>query len=509
MAATQLNVSKETLIQSFTALDTAFEQTVEKDLVLPDYCPDVFRILKCRIIPKIVSQSINGDKLTIETEAVIKVMYLNENSGRINLIEQKLNYSKTLELGGEAAAPIISACAKTEHISCRVVNQRRVDIRGSFTVKVKVTAEQKKQFITGAQGAGIQLKKVRTVYPAKRLTAAKRVTVVEELELGGAKPPVGTVLRTDCVITQQERKVISGKLIVKGEAAIDMLYIPADSNNSGIETMRFGIPYSQVIDIEGVDESYMIDIDIKTSSCDLIPRTDDGTGLECELVMLVNCIALKYESCDAVTDAFSTKHNCTVHLGDSILGADEEKISLNKEVCGKLCCNDGEISGISSVWCEVHNVTVREGEEKSVVSGSVLMSAIGMNSQEVSIYLENEVPFECETSSSNVSDVQVTVRSCSYHLSDAECADVKAELLIETHCSNGDRISPLDEISIDETGELSSSEYALKLFSAETGEKLWDIAKQCRTSVEAIIEENDLTSDIMEESGMLLIPIIN
>ena len=150
MAATNLKVSRETLIQSFTALDTAFEQTVEKDIVLPDYCPDVFRILKCRVIPKVVSQSINGDRLTVDTEAVIRVLYLSQSSGKINLIESKQSYSKTLELGGDAAAPIVSACAKAEQVSCRVVNQRRVDIRGVFSVKVNVTSYCKKQFITGA-----------------------------------------------------------------------------------------------------------------------------------------------------------------------------------------------------------------------------------------------------------------------------------------------------------------------------------------------------------------------
>ena len=57
MTASTLSVSKETLVQTVTALDTAFEQPVEKDFVLPDYCPDVFRILKCRVSPSVTALS--------------------------------------------------------------------------------------------------------------------------------------------------------------------------------------------------------------------------------------------------------------------------------------------------------------------------------------------------------------------------------------------------------------------------------------------------------------------
>ena len=509
MAATNLKVSRETLIQSFTALDTAFEQTVEKDIVLPDYCPDVFRILKCRVIPKVVSQSINGDRLTVDTEAVIRVLYLSQSSGKINLIESKQSYSKTLELGGDAAAPIVSACAKAEQVSCRVVNQRRVDIRGVFSVKVNVTAECKKQFITGAEGEGIQLKRVNTVFPAKRLTAAKRVTVVEELELGGAKPNVGAVLRTDCTVTQQENKVISGKLITKGEAGIELLYTPAEGDSAAAETMRFSIPYSQIIDMEGLDDSFDLRLDVRAASCEIIPRSDEGGSLECELVLLVSCEAVRYESCEAVVDAFSTLHGCTVRQSGLTLGAKNDVCQKSFEVSGRVSSGENEIQSISCAWCEAGSVSVREAEGKSVVSGNVTMSAVGVNTQGIAIYLENDAPFECELDTAGAETAQVTVRSCSYRLSDESGADIRAELCIEAVSAASGRIEPIDDITLDDSEESTSGRYALKLCRVGAGEELWDIAKRCRTSVSAMIEENGMTSDVTEEGGMLLIPMTN
>ena len=51
--------------------------------------------------------------------------------------------------------------------------------------------------------------------------------------------------------------------------------------------------------------------------------------------------------------------------------------------------------------------------------------------------------------------------------------------------------------------------YALKLYFGKAQEEIWEIAKRCHTSVEAILEENDLTQEQLTENAMLLIPIIS
>ena len=52
-----------------------------------------------------------------------------------------------------------------------------------------------------------------------------------------------------------------------------------------------------------------------------------------------------------------------------------------------------------------------------------------------------------------------------------------------------------------------SEDYAVKLYFGSEGEEVWDIARRCCTSVDAVMEENDLASDRLSGSGMLLIPI--
>ena len=55
---------------------------------------------------------------------------------------------------------------------------------------------------------------------------------------------------------------------------------------------------------------------------------------------------------------------------------------------------------------------------------------------------------------------------------------------------------------------MRDGDYALKLYYGVEHEDVWDIAKRCRTSVHAIMEENELTDEQLTTPGMLFIPIV-
>ena len=49
----EYNLSKHNISYANNFLDTVNEQIVDVDITLPDYCPDIEKILKCNLIPKI------------------------------------------------------------------------------------------------------------------------------------------------------------------------------------------------------------------------------------------------------------------------------------------------------------------------------------------------------------------------------------------------------------------------------------------------------------------------
>ena len=77
------DVSKSNLAVRDLVFEGCKEVPVDMDFSLPDYCPDIQKILKCRVIPNISSKSISGDRLNIEGTAKIKTIYLDAESKKI------------------------------------------------------------------------------------------------------------------------------------------------------------------------------------------------------------------------------------------------------------------------------------------------------------------------------------------------------------------------------------------------------------------------------------------
>lgn len=68
----------------------------------------------------------------------------------------------------------------------------------------------------------------------------------------------------------------------------------------------------------------------------------------------------------------------------------------------------------------------------------------------------------------------------------------------------------ITDISLNsENPKIRTDDAALKLYFADEGEKIWDIAKRYNTSVRSIIDDNGLTGDEIEKRGMVLIPIVD
>ena len=71
----EYNLSKNNISYVSNFLDTVNEQIVDVDITLPDYCPDIEKILKCTLVPKIYTKKISGGQLSIDGVSSVRIMY--------------------------------------------------------------------------------------------------------------------------------------------------------------------------------------------------------------------------------------------------------------------------------------------------------------------------------------------------------------------------------------------------------------------------------------------------
>lgn len=514
----ELKVTKEKVSSAEIIFSETNEQSIELDYILPDYLPEIFKILKCIVIPNVISYDIINDKLNYEMTVCIRILYCSENSNAVQIIEQKLDYSKKIDIDRSCVNPDINITPHINYINCRAVNQRRIDIRGAVSTEVAVSDVISNEFITDVTGGNIYLKKTSITYPSDYIKNNKVVTVSEEFDLGTSKPPVINIIRSKAVITSTDKKVIANKLIVKGELCVNMLYTYFNDNCDGIETMQFTIPFSQVIDMEGVDERFISSVDINIISCDIIPRSNgDGIAERIECIVKINIISSAYRTVtsDLAIDEYSTMYKTT----DERIGV---KIEIPPKSINNTCVikttlksSDEEIDCVYDAWCTIKNFTVHnDTENKCVINGCANYCIIGKNTDGNPIICETEEPFTAEFAVDNITDSSITSIklipiSCSYNLAVDSCVEIKAELKAIGYIKDVVTVQGITDIFLNEDLPLDKNQkYALKIYYTDENEDLWEIAKKYGTSVNAIIEENEIEDNNITNNGMLLIPIV-
>jgi hypothetical protein len=511
-------VNRESMPLSETIFSGTQEQSVELEYILPDYFPDIFKIVKCRVIPRISSKNISSDKAVYEITADIKVFYQNEHSSIIHCINQRLSYTKTIDFNRPCTNPDVMLAPKLDYVNCRAVNQRRLDIRGAVSIKTDITCIKNQDMICDAFGMNIQLKKVPVQYVAKKITAEKSLSVNEELELNSAKPSVTGIIRNDITLSNGERKVIANKLVVKGEAVIDILYTYENDSGSGMETMQYTIPYSQIVDAEGIDESFECIVKPSVSMCDISLSADskgENRIFRCDIMLNICCYAYKTAVTDIVSDVYSTVYPCeyeSASVRSDKMPSVMEEIHHSKTTAEY---SDGSIDCIYDIWCSAGNVNTKIIPENHeiFITGTAQYSVMAKNSEGAVVLIEKDEIFEhtmhyddISTNSSVIVDVKPVL--CSYTLASDDKISLKSDLKITAEIKNTEVFDTVSNIMIDDSSKkVRDGDYALKLYYGVENEEIWSIAKRYSTSVSAIMEENDLEYDRLKHNGMILIPI--
>lgn len=515
-----LKINREIVPAAQLIFDGVQEQTVELDYILPDYYPDIFRLIRCQTIPVITGYSVNGDKLLYELRCDINILYCGEGDSVLRCVTQRQSFSRTVDLGTVCDSPEISLKPKTDYVNFRAVNKRRLDVRGAVSVQIRVSSEKQQEVISDAFGMNIQMKKVPVRYASNKICLDKVVRISEETELSSVQPSVMGVINCICKLSDCEKKMISGKLLVKGEAAVDVLYACEKEGRGAAEPMRFSLPYSQIIDIDDIDETFDCDVTPVVISCDITPsagKNGDNTILKCEIEIRLVCRAVKTSTVMLATDAYSTVYPCETAV--SIIKTEQQPIvyTESRNLSAKLGEGESIPETIYAMWCTPKNINTRLGSDRKsvVVSGMLTWSMAAMDNSGMIIMPDRDEAFE-ETLEINedLSGCSISADVCagevSYNISSEGVLTAKTGIDIRLSISGCSTITAITELNIDDSVKKErDGDYSIKLYYGAENEEIWDIAKRYSTSAAAVMEENELDGERLKNGGMLLIPIIN
>ena len=500
----ECKVTGDTVLMYETIFEGSAEQPVDVEFTLPDYCPDIGRVLKCRTTPIVTRRESGGDGVTVSGTVRLEVLYVDGRSGQVRCCTHDMPFSTQLSAAGLPEDAKITADTRVDYINCRAVSQRRIDIHGAFTVKATAVCCRPARVTSSAEGAGVLTRKQICDISTAVGHAQSSFAISEAFDLPESKPAVAAVVRSCADVSVTDCKPIANKLIVKGSADLTVVYC---SNEGILEHMTYSIPFSQFFDLNGADDESSCDARLWVSCVEMALHTDsDGeySRLSADIRCFADIRAYRDDTVSVISDAYSTL--CELKLErklmtfDRYMGESTRKLRTD----GRLEFSGG-ITEVLDAWCENISCTSAGGN----VRGNALLCAIIRNEDGGCEYAETTCGYECagDESGDNIfSQSQVSVCGCDYSLNGRSTLELHGELRVRTAAFRRQQIPCVAGLEPDESRTRSDENApALVMYFAAAGEELWDIAREHNVSAEDIAADNNMESDRLAEDKLLLI----
>lgn len=494
-----------------TVYETTAEQSLDADINLPDYCPEIQRILNCRVIPNITSVQNNSGRITADGIACVRILYADEN-GKIASYEQNYPIQKFVESGKVTSDCAVDVRIKTDYANSRAVNSRRIDIRAMMTFVFKAFNKREESVLCLAEGAGIQTVTEENTAASLCGLSERAFSLSEVIEIKNEKPPVSQIINaTACAVTD-EIKIINNKALIKGNCNVKIYYIGDDS--SSVESIEHSMPISQIVEAEGINEGCRPSIRLDISSCETVPKADSSGNMRLiDLNVRISSFTAAFEEADLllICDAYSTEYSVeNRHKNIELLSYNDsfDTSFTNKVVLESIGVS---VDCVMAVWCSDINYSFSAKDDKCSINGTYQANILYKDSENQTGIIRKPVDFDFQVRMRENAErikcfgsVQIVSCSC------AVTADSRLELKTEL-CASGIILTCgmkkyVSDIILSADDSIKNNNCALTIYFCEKNEALWDIARKYNTTVDAIKTENEIENDVMSENCMLLIP---
>lgn len=474
------------------------EQTQE--VKLPDGMPDIGRVLSTWGQCVLRGKEWRGGGLTVSGGVMTRTLYVSAENGQPVCMEAWIPFQIKRDLPETEHDGVMRVSCLLQSADARAISDRKLMVRIDVTAVTEALMPAEKEIDTpGEETADVQL--LKRTYPVRLPKEAGEKTFLldEELTLPASCPAPEKLITYELRPELVDQKVVSGRLVFRGTAHLHGLY---QTEEGDLHPCNLEIPFSQFteLDREYGDEA----------QAHIIPAvTSLELELEDERLHLKGGLVAQYlisdrELLELVEDAYSPQRTVRVTQQPLLLPVTLEQRRENFR-------GEQELSGVNG---EIVDVTYFPDHPRVVRSGD--MASLEVPGAFQTLYRDQEGNLQSS----------LTRFSCQKEFPLAENGDIYAMTMNSSQpqtAIGGSGVLAATEVSVDmltvsdqgmdmvtglEVGEMTEPDpNRPSLILRRVGdEPLWDLAKRCGSTVDAIRQANQLQAEPVI-GQILLIPV--
>lgn len=500
---------EETPLSGYEAvLETTVFQEETVEMIVPDACPDILRIVDTEARAELGSRESQEGRAEVSGTVRGGILYLPEGGEGPRKLELSLPFRCTAEHPAINSRCRVVAVPRIVGAETRSLNPRKVLTKADVAVEIQVFSPGQRQVASGAvcpPEAGVEQMQTQETGYGPVCVAEKPFSFADSVDLPASRP-AAELLRHRLTPVCGESKVIGSKLIFKGTVGLHLLYRTADGQ---LCTAEFELPVSQILEVpeagEGCDAT--VSVAPLSASCTLEPG-NDGRSVRVELELLAQAVLRAQRSLTLLTDLYSTVWESETEGEDLPL---EELVDqgVRRETVREVLETGVEAGTVCDAWAMIGRLSQnREGQKlqlEAEATATVLYrteeGALESVSRRFSVICPLEAPEGCLCSWQCEAPEGVQASPVSGGL------EVRFPLDYRFLVRRVRRLHPIAAARLDqEKPREREDQPSIVLRLASRGERLWDVAKHYATTERDICQANDLEGDPLPEGKLLLIP---
>ena len=479
------------------------EFAVDSEMDLPEYYPEISKILDCRVSLSEDSVTLTSDTVTFAGKARFELLYLSDG----NILTSYTSFQKfTKNMTGKsfAAADYCRCEILPGDLRFKAVAPRRVSLNAVGALRTAVYRCCDRQIRTEEADARLQRHIFRTpLFQASALTGVT-VTLSERLTLPVSKEQITGFLKTEAEVEIREINCIKNKALIKGEITLCCDCVDQDG---GVHTdLTESFPFSEIKDVFGVDETQKVFVCTDKTEIDVDLRSASFSDREVPVTVRLKLVLL----CGTEDEATVTDD---VYVPNGTISCKRERLFFptSVEQVHETVPFSLQADGLDIGVARVESVTagdvvykVHSRGEKQILIGSMRLIAL-CRLQDGSRYCvsrKNAFETELPGRQDDWYFLHVDVSMLSAELGEASLT-FRGSVTVQGMCLN--RVEKEIVVSVDAVEQKDVCADRLILYYANGEEDLWSIAKENNAHYSRLSELNPDLPETLAEPRVLLL----
>ena len=481
------------------------------EMIITDKSPDVLRIVKGCADVYIKDKGARDGK--IDTNGVVKgvVLYIAEGESEVRKLDFSMPFSYVTDARDVTASSKVRAEVSLKNFDVQEVNPRKVSVKA--TLELSLSAYQKRTVeltneVNAPEGIEIHTKKrVVDLYNTTHIEE-KSFVINDDIELTSSESDLQSLLTSSVSLSVTDTKIIGNKAILKGTSEITYMYKLSDGT---IGSGEYELPFSQILDIEGMTEEDDLKNTLAVSAFELEPQYD-ATGKARYMTVSISAevcsIVRRRERADIMDDLYSIGGELTLKRENLSCESFGDRVEKRVSVTEAIEAENG-VKRVLDVEVKVFAPQRRreENEERLVSDAVVNVVYIGTDDVLYNVRRRKNVICPVSVISGNNYEANAKVNGKGYSVGVGNEINVRFFTDFDVTETNDIAVPVIAEAEFGESEENKAQSFTVSVVRLSDECDLWTLAKEHMSTVDEIKLANNITDDSELKKGrMVLIP---